>query len=193
MNFDLWFREQLTAVSQWIVEELDRLYAAIAETWNQEHTEQGGHGAITCTSIAERSRTTPMGEWIAIPFLAANFSGNGSMTWTVELADQVTAAYTLVGTTMTLSLAVITSTVGGTPNTALFYALPAGFKAPRLMHGAYHYVDNGVAGAGMWAVGSFAGSYATNLELYITSLGNWTASTNLTAIRCTATFEVVLI
>lgn len=134
----------------------------------------------------ERGRTTPMGEWIAVAFSAGNFTGSGSMTWTVEVGDQVTYRYTLNGKTMTLSFWINATSVGGTPDTQLRIAIPGGFTAAQSMSGVCKIVDNGTPEFAEWAV-SAAGS---TVNIGRNTGGNFTASTNNTYARGTAIFEV---
>ena len=74
-------------------------------------------------AITERGRTVPMGEWISIPYSAANFSATGG-TWTVEAGDYIRCEYTLIGKTAILSFWFDDTTVSGTA-TELLMTLPA--------------------------------------------------------------------
>jgi hypothetical protein len=53
--------------------------------------------------IYERGRTVPMGEWIAVPFNASDFTA-ASGTWTVVAGDVITFRYMLIGKTMFIAL-----------------------------------------------------------------------------------------
>ena len=64
-----------------------------------------------------------------VAFVAGNFTGNGSMTWTVTSAQQNTFAYTLVGNLMTVFFSIVGGTVGGTVNSILQMTIPAGKKS----------------------------------------------------------------
>jgi hypothetical protein len=78
-------------------------------------------------SLFERERTTAIGEWINVPYSAANFSASGSMTWTVDSSDQVTYAYTLIGKTLIFSFLINSTTVGGTTDLYLQVKIPGGY------------------------------------------------------------------
>lgn len=52
MNLLLYFREQLNAVSNAIVDELDQLIASITAAWEIEHNSDGTHGAVTAESVS---------------------------------------------------------------------------------------------------------------------------------------------
>lgn len=139
--------------------------------------------------LFERGRTTAIGEWIPVSFSAGNFTAGGSQTWTVASGDQVTYAYSMSGLTMTLAIVLNTTTVGGTPNQELRVAIPGSFTATRYMGGSAKALDNGTDAAISWQVAT-SGTY---VSLYRTEGGggaNWAASTDNTAIRCVASFEV---
>jgi hypothetical protein len=108
------------------------------------------------------------------------------MTWTVASGDQITFAYTLIGTTMVFSLQLDTTTVGGTPNVALQVAIPGGFTATKTMAGPCYVIDNGVRGNGVWSV-TATGSV---VQIFLNSAGNWAAATDTTYVKVTAAFEV---
>jgi hypothetical protein len=144
---------------------------------------------IRATSgIFEASRTTAIGKWITVAFSAGNFTANGSMTWTVASGDQSLYRYTLSGSTMTLAFSILTSTVGGTPNTDLRIAIPGGFTATQTgVCGALYVNDNGTIGpAGLMSTTATAGY----VILRKSQETNWSASTDNTAVAGTAIFEV---
>ena len=59
--------------------------------------------------------TDAVATWTSVAYDAADFTGNGSMTWTVGSADVLQFAYRIEGTAMTVAFALATTTVGGTP------------------------------------------------------------------------------
>lgn len=135
----------------------------------------------------ERGRTTKVGEWESVEFSAGNFTGNGSMTWTLAAGDQTTFAYTMVGKTMTVALNLVTTTVGGTPNTTLQVTIPGGFTAAKtIFNAAALLVDNAARTTG--SIGVASGS--TIISIVRTDAANWTASTDNTAVLGEITFEV---
>jgi hypothetical protein len=145
-------------------------------------------GPVTTTStITERARTTPMGEWTSVAFAGGNFTASGSMTWTVDSGDQVTYAYKLVGKSLTVAVWLATTTVGGTLSTQLNVAIPGGFVSAKAMSGATGAVlDNG---AGVPGVVSVAAG-GTVLVVQRADLANFTAATNNTQVRFTFEFEI---
>jgi hypothetical protein len=126
------------------------------------------------------------GAWIVVPYTAGDFTGSGSMTWTVDSGDLATFRYRLDGCTLITDWAIDSSSVGGTPSTVLQIKLPGGF-IPQGASGSGQYTagmmyrDNG--GAYKFAAAYItAGGGANKISLYTEGFGtaNWTASTNLT-------------
>lgn len=120
------------------------------------------------------------GTWIAPAYAAGDFTGNGSMTWTVDAGDVTVYRYWLKGRTLWVAWTIVTTTVGGTPNTELRIKVPGGFSVAFQATTAYMFKDNG----GVW---SFAAVWAessvpTQIRLFVAGFGttNWTASTNAT-------------
>jgi len=77
----------------------------------------------------ERSRTTALGDWINVPFVASNFFGNGGMTWTPTTGQVGTNRYALVGKTLFWNFSCNGSTIGGTPGPGVGLVIPGGFVA----------------------------------------------------------------
>jgi hypothetical protein len=74
--------------------------------------------------LIERGRPVPLGEWISVPFNAANFFGSGAMTWTVTAGAVAVFQYTLIGRTAIVAFYVGPTTIGGTSDTYLQVTLP---------------------------------------------------------------------
>ncbi len=69
-----------------------------------------------------------------VAFNAGNFTASGTMTWTVEAADQKTFdCIMLSANLMLLNIWIVTSTVGGVPDTELRIAIPYGRISDRLI------------------------------------------------------------
>jgi hypothetical protein len=142
------------------------------------------------SAVFEAARTVAMGYWQAVAFSAGNFVGNGSMTWTVASGDVIHNRYTLIGKTMVWSVALASTTVGGTPNTELRITVPGGFTvsgsnaavAPLAV-----VTDNGTQSVGF--AQAVAGQTYVKLSLNLGGT-NWTASTDNTAIFFTITLEI---
>jgi hypothetical protein len=149
-------------------------------------------GILVANSMAtsgyfERSRTTRMGAWTDVAFNAANFTGNGSMTWTLQAGDQATYSWTMVGDTMILAIKLGTTTVGGTPSTALRVVIPGGVLAARDVNGAAAAINNSsVVASPIWSVTT--GQPYVEFFLDISGGTNWAAATNTTYVQAVATF-----
>lgn len=70
-----------------------------------------------------------IGKYVVPAYAAGNFTANGAMTWTVTNPQAVNYRYTLDGKRMTVAWFITGSTVGGTLNSALQIAIPAGLLA----------------------------------------------------------------
>jgi hypothetical protein len=103
--------------------------AGVAGPHHAQHETGGSDEVLFPSGIKERGRSVAMGEWIDIPFNAANFVGFGGMTWTVAAGNVLTNAYALVGKTMYWSLFLAGTTLGGTPSSQLFVTAPFTFSA----------------------------------------------------------------
>lgn len=121
------------------------------------------------------------GDWITAPYNAANFSGSGSQTWTVDAADIAAMRYYLRGRQLNIVFAVDTTSVGGTPSTDLKIAAAAygGFTISAQSNAPLAYVaESGVTGT----AGSQVQSSGPALRLLKNTFANWTASTNATSV-----------
>lgn len=121
--------------------------------------------------------------YTSVAHSAGDFTGSGTITWTVASGDQTRFAYVEIGKTMIVSLVIATSSVSGT-GTELRVAVPNG-KTASNGGGAYALIDNGTSGVGRWL--STGGTY---LAFYTPTNGNWTASTDNTYIYATCVFEI---
>ena len=171
----------------WIAQQVQEIIAQISTSFGREHNDDDTHSTINASgTIAERGRSFPLGEMIPVPYLAANFTGSGTMTWTVDGADVNNLAYAVIGKLMFLAFNISATSVGGALSSALQIAIPGHAQSSRYGAGSYQYADNGVAGAGAWQVSP----NGTVLQLFNASSGNWTASANNTTVVGTAIFEV---
>lgn len=127
-----------------------------------------------------------VGSWTDVAFVAGNFTGNGSMTWTVASGDVGRNRYMKIGKLLVWQLYLSTTTVGGTPNVALQVALPTG-TFPTVTHASsVAYInDNGTIRDGYASPAS-----GTLLGFFLSSGANWTASTDGTYIRAVLLLEL---
>jgi hypothetical protein len=149
----------------------------------------GGHITYQYDGTQWQAISHDQGAWITPAYAAGDFTGNGSMTWTVDAGDVADCAYRLQGRTMTVTIRLAPTTVGGTLNSTLQVGNGAwgGFTAALGVNNALGYCnDNGAVKAGNLAV---VGG-GTVIAIQIAAGGNWTASTNSTYIYGTITFPV---
>ncbi len=127
------------------------------------------------------------GVWTTPAFSAGNFTGSSSMTWTVGSGDVETYEYAMVGKMMTVLFSINTTTVGGTPDTALKIAIPGSKVAAKAAYNAMAVIsDNSSLTTGNARVS--AGG--TTIQIFRTDAANWTASTDATSVRGQITFEI---
>lgn len=130
---------------------------------------------IVPSGIGTFGRPAADGEWQDVAFDAANFTGEGTMTWTVSSGQVYANRYTIVGKTMFWDLMIQASTIGGTPTTGLRAVIPGGYEASSASHTtALGYTND---------AGTIVSGYAqvidpTHVRFVKTSSANWTAGTN---------------
>jgi hypothetical protein len=178
------------------IDSIDRLTEAASRTESlvygvMDATPANQTFTVNGTSVAlhgfkERGYTAKLGEWTTPAHNAANYIGNGAMTWTVAAGDVATYAYTLIGKTMTVSFWIRLTSVGGVPNSTLRIAVPDSRLPAKTMYGTYVYNDN-AAGEVLWHFRVVAGTGW--IDLAKTS-GNWTASVDQTEVKGQITFEI---
>jgi hypothetical protein len=129
------------------------------------------------------------GAWITRAYSAGNYTGSGSMTWTVDSGDILAERFVLENRSLTIFGAYQTTSVGGTLSTALQVALPNGYTAAIAGEG-YEVVrasdNNGAYGSGL-VLGS-----GTVLQIFkdLGASTNWSAATNATHVYFTVKIEV---
>jgi hypothetical protein len=117
-------------------------------------------------------------DWINETFSAGAYTANGAMTWTVQSGDMEVARYAQVGNkTILFQLGILTTTIGGTPNTRLQRAVFGGVAARTSGGvGQYSFFNNNLEGMGSWfASGSiieFAHDHFTNSNWVVTGTNN---------------------
>lgn len=156
----------------------------------------GATGTIkTSAGLYDQGRSTAIGEWTSVAFNAANFTGSGSMTWTVDSGDQAQFAYTIVGHTMTLNVALNTTTVGGTLSNVLKIKIPDGFTAATTAATGTTAVpcvmfDNSSSAMQVGQCRTGTTGDADKVQIILPSTGNFSASTNNTYVRVFVTFPI---
>lgn len=88
--------------------------------------------------------------WVDVAFNAANFTGNGGMTWLVAAGNQTTFAYQKVDKSAIFTICIDGTTIGGTISNLLFIQIP--FTSTKLIRGPYVYVNAGVDKRGVFQI-----------------------------------------
>lgn len=160
----------------------------------------GGSTPITPTGVAMFQYETTNNRWqllhhvqgkaITPTFAAGDFTGSGSMTWTVASGDVRIDSYVIQGRFVSYQYYYATTTVGGTPSTDLRRALPT-LLIPAQSDAVVQWsrnLDNGTGNDGFAYVGSSFGNFLF-LRRDKTS-GNWAASTDNTYVQGFLTWEL---
>jgi len=132
--------------------------------------------------------------WITPAFAAGDYTGSGSLTWTVEAGDVEKQQYRLVGTTLTIRSAIITTSTGGTASLSLLVANGAwgGFS---IAGGTAFFQSNEITiNAGSATnVGRLRADTtdATHILFQLINGANWSnAAVNNTSVYATTILEV---
>lgn len=131
------------------------------------------------------------GAWTAVAYDAANFTGRGAMTWTVDADDVQTYAYQVIGKTMIVAFEMSTTTVGGVADTELRIAIPGGKVAAKRVSALARVRDNGApyyeSGYALVVAGG------TTINLRRMDGANWALSggtPNMTSVQGEIVFEI---
>jgi len=127
------------------------------------------------------------GAWITPTFSAGDYSGSGSMTWTVDSGDVMDCSYFLVGRVLNLGITIVTSTVGGTLDLSLQRVIPGGFTVLGNMCEVIRVLNNGTE-----AIGYATAQDGQTVLKFQRSIPptNWSASTNNTYVLYTGAIPV---
>ena len=86
--------------------------------------------------------------WTQYTYNAGDFTGAGSMTWTVATASVANISYAIAGKWMAITIGVIQSSVGGTVASSLQFTIPGGKLSKTRADGTCIVTDNGTVGLG---------------------------------------------
>lgn len=124
--------------------------------------------------------------WTTPTYNAANFTGGGSMVWTVSSGSVVTYLYKMLDArTMLLAFSITATQTSGTMSTSLKVAIPEGFLAMKVVRAALHYLDAGTRGTGYLSLST--GAAVVDLRKIDDSA--WSSSTG-TSVHGQIEFEV---
>jgi hypothetical protein len=114
---------------------------------------------------------------ISVAHSAGDYTGSGSLTWGVDAGDLSVYTYKQHGTSLELSITVVTSTPGGTTSSGLRAALP-GFTGATGARYAIGYGFNNSANLAIYT----ACNGTTYIEFRRLDGANWTLETNATYV-----------
>ena len=125
------------------------------------------------------------GAWTAVPFNAADYTGNVGMLWTVIEANVIDFRYKVEKKTMSVSFYGQNMTIGGTPSTILSLRIPGGHLAVGI--GTFVFAG-GISTGSIFGTGNAASNV---LQFYRDHQLNsaWTATTNFD-LQFSAVFEI---
>ena len=141
--------------------------------------------------LHERGRTMALGDWVPVPYLAADFTVNSGQ-WLVEFGDVRQFTYMLVGKTITVAFSIVSTTCIAAGN-ELRIKIPGGFIAAAGGYmGALHIAgtENGPA-LGFCVtrdVGQAGG--AGLIACFKANLAAWTDSADGTTLNGSITFKI---
>ena len=128
--------------------------------------------------------------WIDIPFNAGNFTGNGSMTWTVAEADVKYLKSVTLGKLCVVAFDIVTTTVGGTPSNILRMDIPltaAGDSSLAFINPLWR-IDDGTSGLGVMSL--TGGTSRINFFVDGTTATAWSTATDTTRVSGQIIFEI---
>ena len=117
---------------------------------------------------------------ISVTFSAGDYTGSGTITWTVASGDVLTHSYQLFGKSMLWTVYVDTSSVSGTGQ-QLRVTRPGGYTAAKRNQTIVRIGDNGTFQAGHWV--QIEGEAFCRIHPDTAGAANWTASVDNTYVR----------
>jgi len=134
--------------------------------------------ASTDNYYYEAGRGTPIGHWIAIPYVAGNFTASDGV-WNVSAANIIYNSYTLIGKTMTMNFQIINSSVNNNPGD-IRINIPGGYTSVGQISGFLWWVNSSIGVSTVTTMGSYL------------SLGRGQSWTNQASIqvRGSITFQI---
>lgn len=140
---------------------------------------------------------TPIGagaqSWTPVPWDASNFGVmSGGLVWTVEEADHATFKYVVTGNTMTIAVAVESTSMTGTANSIyLRIKIPGGYRSVGSGLTDWVFQSAYIRDAGTLTTGFvFTGGGSEYLYVSTPLSGYWQLNANNSAVYFTFTFEV---
>lgn len=156
--------------------------------WNDGHIFSGGNAGDLLTRdptdasygakwVPANQLTAP---WTDVPYAASDYTGSGSMIWTVEAGDVITSAVLPIGRMLLFTLQIDSSSVGGSPATYLRVKVPFGYVPARSMD-IVGSANDGDLGTTLTRVRVFQSD--PNILILRTDGANWRIFSNATSVR----------
>lgn len=120
-------------------------------------------------------------------YSGTDYTANNSMTWTVDSGDVALCQFVQFGRRLFFDFVFSTTTVGGTPSTALQRVIPGGFTANKNQVIPIRVLDAGVSESGLAYV---VGGGSVTIQFYRITAANWTASVNNTGVHGNIAIDV---
>lgn len=171
-------------------ESLKQLEAAVMTGYHTEHNANDTHSIIHATgAIYERGRVAPtmpaMGEFFSLFRKVTDFTGFGTMTWTVTAVGIITYGFTVIGDTMTVIFDIRASTIVAVTTAAVQIRIPLSMVAAHARTNPVRIVDNGVGATG-YAQTAMDSSF---ISIFRTDGVAWTASAANTNVQGEVSFK----
>ena len=127
--------------------------------------------------------------WRTPDHALSDYTGSGSLVWTVAAGDVTTYAYVIRGRTMTVSFHIVTSTTTGTASNILMVKIPLAKQAAKVMQGHARIIDDGGAAVLGYCQVDVSG---TVIQVFKADQSNYSAAaTDTTEISGQITFEII--
>lgn len=150
----------------------------------------GGYITFIYTGTWWQMLEHEQGNWITPPFNAADFTANGSMTWTVDAGDVRSYRYRLSGKTLHVEGIFLTTTTGGTAASALYYKIPGGFT----LSGPEYTGSNFYKESSPWTMGAvwLSPTFSDRISVWKADFGgtNWPLLTNGIGVYSNVVLEI---
>ena len=127
------------------------------------------------------------GAMIAIPYASGNFTGSGTITWTVDAGDQSSLSFEIINNCILIAAVILTTSISGV-GTDLRITLPNGYTCAFQIVGIARVNDNGAGFVAGIVYATTAGNTTLNFETIAGT--NWAAAVNTTGLQASLLFPI---
>lgn len=125
-------------------------------------------------------------DWTAVPYNSGDYTGSGSLTWTVASGDVTDYSYKIIdGNTVILNIRIENTSISGTGN-ILYVALPAAIQPLNSLAGPALAFDNGTGAPAFFSMDVGTGQ----VQFVRVDLANWAAATDATSVYAVISYEI---